>query len=236
MEPWKALRLLALVGLWVVVPGRCASATFDNPPSAYPHTLDGVFTPLHEWSDIQPIVGNYSYLYLDYQWNDIAQQGTLWLMNDWVKMSQTPDPQWFNYFNISYGADTFEVWIYPAAPLSDEFLLKGNPVAGQAAYGWGPSPNLSSPHTMYEFFIPNFPALPTGSYYTGWECDPIISIGCQRDTGWITSPRAGGGSDSGATPEPASLFLFGSGVIGVWGLMRRKLRRLGSRNTLAAMS
>jgi hypothetical protein len=211
-------------------PARCDSIIY-NPPSQYPHTLDGYFTgwnpinppPTYEWYDITPIKGVYSYLYLDY-----TTDGTLWLMNDWVGNTQGIGDNQYNYFNISYGNNDFQAWMY-LDPNRDHFELNGQPLPRTdwaAAYGFGPSPNDLEDHTMYEFYIKNFPALPKGSYYRGTECDFLGPGGkCMYDQIWLMSPQQGGGNYDGPapTPEPTAMLLLSSGALLLWGFTRRKI-------------
>jgi len=126
---------------------RCSTL---NGPSAFPHIVDGVFDT-NERSDITPIKGTYSYFYTDYVGN------TLYVMNDWLNGTSTSTIP--NMFTISALGDTWTLDIFG----NNTYTLNqtaGGPATGiafAAAAGFGPSPNDTTPHTMYEFSI-TFPA------------------------------------------------------------------------------
>jgi hypothetical protein len=194
--------------------------TIAFPPPGDPFSQSG-------WSQITPIVGQYSYLYIDYM-----TDGTLLILNDWHgDPNDIAGTNLYNYFNITDGSDDYQVWVY-ANPADDVIEDNGAPISGSGYYYYGTSPTDSSPHTIYEFEIPGFSPGPRGGggvYFNGSECDEIITNGCDLDNDpddipWLLAPDEGGGDDAEITPEPWSLLLLGTGAFALAGMVRRSAR------------
>jgi hypothetical protein len=111
--------------------------------------------PSDEWSDIPPINGEYSRIYFDYNGT------TFFCINDWVVnrldggVQGGLHPDEYNEFRFSILGNRYTLRLYP----DDTAELYVNGVLTdlselpnfQSATGWGPSPNLDIPHTIWEF-------------------------------------------------------------------------------------
>lgn len=130
-----------------------------NPRSAFPHTVDGQVTgwtpgaaPQHEWADVQPAVGRYTYLYVDYDGE------RLHLFNDWHYMDAVVDPSCYNRFDVTTGdgAEAWEIRVYGDRRV--EVRRNGEPVEGplyEGTAGFGPSPQVPDrPHAAWELAFP----------------------------------------------------------------------------------
>jgi hypothetical protein len=135
-------------------------------------TIDGQFTGWngksgeHEWSFVSPLRGQYALLYLNYD------QKNLYLLNDWLpNTTKEVPPGCFNYFQFTAGNDALEVRAYGDQHL--EATLNGVDVSaqGQSATGFHSSPNLATPHTIFEFRLP----VPDMSSFQMSMCDPSSS-------------------------------------------------------------
>jgi hypothetical protein len=136
-------------------------------------TIDGQFTgwngarsPSHEWSFATPLRGQYAVLYLSYL------NGNLYLLNDWLpNTTKEVPPRCFNYFQFTVGSDAFEVRAYGDQHL--EATLNGVDVSeqGESATGFHSSPNLDTPHSIFELRLP----VPDASAVQMSLCDPSSS-------------------------------------------------------------
>ncbi|MBK7988054.1 MAG: T9SS type A sorting domain-containing protein [Ignavibacteria bacterium] len=142
------------------------------------HKQDGAFTgdvynKKNEWSDIIPLKGRFSYLYLDY----CQQSGILYLLNDWVLGNSNYDSNsCYNLFKFSTGdgREKWEIRVFHSIVKgiivlrnSIDVTRDTNYVLG-GGYGFSPSPNDTTPHTIYEFAI----KAETGVFYMPVQDDP----------------------------------------------------------------
>jgi hypothetical protein len=130
------------------------------PGSRYPHTPDGQFTGFDpvsganvgEWSDVAPAKGMYTYFYGDYQ------DGKLNILNDWFFNGDKIDPDCYNEFYVWTGGGS-EQWTIRAYADRKVTVLKNGVLVDPAtsgvsgSAGYGPSPNVAAPHTIYELQI-----------------------------------------------------------------------------------
>ncbi|MFO0677543.1 MAG: Ig-like domain-containing protein [Polyangiaceae bacterium] len=158
---------------------RAAPAPVQNPGSKFGHTADGKFTGFGgsgagdagtsdatapatgdaagvEWSDVKPAKGMYTYFYADFDGQN------LWILNDWFYNGDNIDPDCYNQFNAWTGGGT-ERWDIRAygnqrvEVRKNGVLVEGNASGVTGGAGYFGSPNVSSPHTIYEIKIPAAP-------------------------------------------------------------------------------
>ena len=227
---WSLIILLTIGGLFAFK-DQAWGQQINNPPSTYPHTVDGFFTDwvpgalcppgalcTYEWFDISPQVGQYSKVYFDYT-------GTrFYIMNDWIVNTGGMNPTDYNLFTITADKDSWDLRVYGDGTVT---LLKNgvpDPTA-QGAYGFGSSPNLNTNHTMWEIAIdvgssriiedpkdprsPGQPPVPDPEFPEGFYVDL----------------HPGGGSTSQPVPEPSTFILLGSGLVGIIVFGRKRLFR-----------
>jgi hypothetical protein len=158
-----------------------APAAVDNKKSGYAHTADGAFTDWtkgktkdFEYFDVNAARGMYSYFYADHD-------GTrLFMLNDWFYNGDSIDPDCFNQFGVwtGGGQERWDIRAYGDQHI--EVRLNGTLLAAEdkrvsGGYGLGPSPNLDTPHTIYEISIETAP----GAWGVQLH-DPGPTFGCER--------------------------------------------------------
>lgn len=142
------------------------------------HKQDGSFTSdiynkKNEWNDIIPLKGRFSYLYLDY----CQTSGVLYLLNDWVLGSSNYDSSsCYNLFKFSTGdgREKWEIRVFHSIIKGIKVMRNNIDVSKDTnyvlggGYGFSPSPNDTTPHTIYEFAI----KVETGVFYMPAQDDP----------------------------------------------------------------
>ncbi len=183
-----------------LVPPGGEPGTVVNPKSQYPHTVDGEFTDWsaenppaeHEWYDVIPAVGQYTYAYFDYDGQ------YLYILNDWKYNDVAAlKPDCYNHF-VAFtggGMEQWDVLVYGSGKI--EVLRNGDPYEGEASgwAGFGKSPLYDKPHSIFELRLP---ALPGG--FGVQLHDPGPSFNCEQDmatepTNFQGSLEPVGGSD-----------------------------------------
>ncbi len=131
--------------------------------SAYKHTVDGAFTDWkdststkYEWSDIKPAKGMYTYFYADYDGTNLN------ILNDWFFNGENIDPDCYNLFQVWTGGGKQQWEIRAFGDKHVEVLQNGQKVDAkskgvQAGFAYASSPNVATPHTMYEIMLPADP-------------------------------------------------------------------------------
>jgi hypothetical protein len=145
---------LAVVGSnsLTVTTAAAASKAITNNASKFTHVPDGMFTDANEWSDVTPAKGMYTYFYGDFQ------DGQLNILNDWFFNSDKIDSDCYNEFYVWTGGGS-EEWTIRAYADRKVTVLKNGVVVDPATSGvaggagFGPSPNVKEPHTIYELQI-----------------------------------------------------------------------------------
>ena len=146
------------------------------------HVIDGVFTDSvyggkKEWSDITPLLGRFSNLYMDYCNNNKI----MYLLNDWYLGTAKYDSNsCYNKFELitGGGSERWEIWVYHSIAKGIKVIRNGvvvaendvidtNFVVGGKA-GFGSSLLYAEEHTIYEFAI----KVKSGVFYLPAEHDP----------------------------------------------------------------
>jgi len=175
------------------------------------HIVNGAFDT-DEWDAITPQTGIYSYFYCD------VADSNLYIMNDWCNTDPgfelaTNDTQWNTFLFTDANDDDWEFRVFADGDVTVwENTIEVTDSGIIAAYGFGPSLNVSNNHTLYEVMIPGNLIGPD-FYPRIKEKDPRFpdDIG---DGGWTD-----GGEDGFITPEPATICLLGLGALS---LIRKK--------------
>jgi hypothetical protein len=176
----------------------------------------------YEWYDNTPQPGKFSKIYYDYIVDSAGSH--FYIMNDWMVNTTGSATTDYNEFVIEMGSDTYDLKIYGNGSLT--LTKNGLPdlTPHDADYGFGASPNLATPHTMWEISLD----LPPGTVIDG-PFDPA-SWGTSTTTGNIQDPNLrrvkitlapGGGTTSDPIPEPSTLLLV-LGASATLPLLRRR--------------
>ena len=157
--------------------GVCRPAR--NPSSAYPHTVNGTFTDWmpgtnapYEWFDIQPAVGRYTYLYVDFDGH------RLHLLNDWHYMGSDVSATCYNEFNVftGGGAEHWNIKVYGDGHIDvtrNDMPYMSPDIDGAKSFGRSPQvPDVD--HTIWEL---SFPAEP-GAWHVALH-DPGPTFNCE---------------------------------------------------------
>lgn len=117
-----------------------------QPPLGAAHVVDGRFTG-GEWEAATRIEGLMTDVYVD------LQDGRLYFLNDWRSNTEGIRPDCFNYFRLTVGDEDIELRVFGSGEV--EVTRDGVDVSDNAvgAYGFGPSPMVEEPHTIYEFSL-----------------------------------------------------------------------------------
>jgi len=196
------------------------------------HKIDGRFTQLRdgtrEWSGITPMVGRFSTLYLDY----CAERKVMYLMNDWLIGSSSYNRSCYNLFDFTTGNGS-EHWRIKVTHDSTNpviVILNGKDVTKDTTlvigggYGYGPSPNDTTPHTIYEFAVVVSEGLfiiPTGSDPVQYIPSTVTSLECDENgvEGWglIREPniRTATFGSNGVTTQQHERYIPQGGVVGL---------------------
>ncbi len=178
-----------------------------NPGSKFPHAIDGAFTGFkdtsstgYEWSDVTSAQGMFTKFYADFDGKN------LWILNDWTYRGERVNPDCYNLFNLwtSGGTEQWEIRAYGDQHV--EVRKNGQLVDAKAAgvkggASFGASPNLDTPHTIYEIGVP------AGA--GGWGVrlhDPGPTFQCSRLEGEPTGVAAsstGSGKSSMTMLDPS---------------------------------
>jgi hypothetical protein len=196
-----------------------ASKPITNSGSQFTHVPDGTFTDFNpitgtnagEWSDVTPAKGMYTYFYGDYK------DGKLNILNDWFFNSEKIEPDCYNEFYVWTGGGS-EQWTIRAYADRKVSVLKNGVVVEPSTggvtggAGYGPSPNVKEPHTIYELQIAALP----GAWGVRLH-DPGPTYSCKRlatEPSHIQGTLGLAGASSGVTidstkkptaPMPATL-------------------------------
>jgi len=184
----------------------------------YPHATDGAFTdwdpeePLAlgtEWSDVQPLEGQFTWLYVDYDGEKIH------ILNDWHYNDATPpDPACYNEFDFSSNGTDLNIKVYGDQTIV--VMLDGAPadIESEGGSGFGRSPMVPDrDHTLWELAI----TVPPGP----WSCrlhdpgpDPQSSCEDLATEEHVLEGEAvaGGGLVVRASSGPVLLGAAGSGA------------------------
>jgi hypothetical protein len=130
----------------------------------------------NEWSDITPITGKYSLIYID--WVVSGTTGTFYCINDWMVNQDDNDVNGgllsneYNRFNFVMDGNSYEIRIYPNG--TGQIYKNGAPATlnnFRSACSWTTSPNLPTVnHTIWEWA---FDVMGTTTTTTQWVgCDP----------------------------------------------------------------
>ncbi len=196
------------------------------------HKIDGRFTQLsdgsREWNGIAPMVGRFSTLYLDY----CNERKVMYLMNDWLIGSSQYNRSCYNLFDFTTGNGR-EHWRIKVTHDSTNpviVLLNGKDVSKDTTlvigggYGYGPSPNDTTPHTIYEFAVVVTEGLfiiPTGSDPVQYIPSTRTSLECDENgvEGWglIREPtiRTATFTSGGITTQQYERYIPQGGVVGL---------------------
>jgi len=196
------------------------------------HKIDGRFTQLRdgtrEWSGITPMVGRFSTLYLDY----CSERKVMYLMNDWLIGSSSYNRSCYNLFDFTTGNGR-EHWRIKVTHDSTNpviVVLNGKDVTNDSTlvigggYGYGPSPNDTTPHTIYEFAVVVSEGLfiiPTGSDPVQYIPSTVTSLECDDNgvEGWglIREPniRTATFGSGGVTTQQHERYIPQGGVVGL---------------------
>jgi hypothetical protein len=196
------------------------------------HKIDGRFTQLsdgsQEWNGIAPMVGRFSTLYLDY----CDERKVMYLLNDWRIGSSRYNRSCYNLFDFTTGNGR-EHWRIKVTHDSTNpviVLLNGKDVSKDTSlvigggYGYGPSPNDTTPHTIYEFAVVVSEGLfiiPTGSDPVQYIPSTRTSLECDENgvEGWglIREPtiRTATFTSGGVITQQYERYIPQGGIIGL---------------------
>lgn len=179
-------------------------APVTNAGSAYRHAADGAFTDFvegaaqFEWFDVRPAKGMYSYFYADFDGSN------LWLLNDWFFAGEKIDPDCYNQFGVwtGDGAERWDIRAYGNKKIEvrkDGKLVDTQATGIEGGYSFGPSPNVKTPHTLYELKIPAKP----GRWGVQLH-DPGPTFHCSQRMG-DPAPLQGGVGAPGGGPRASTV-------------------------------
>ena len=194
-------------GTLTVTTAAQPSQAMTIPGSTFDHTPDGQFTDFDvttgsnagEWSDVTPAKGMYTYFYGDFK------DGNLNILNDWFFNTDKIDPDCYNEFYVWTGGGS-EQWTIRAYADRKVTVLKNGAVVDPATSGvsggagYGPSPNVKEPHTIYELQI----AAQPGTWGVRLH-DPGPTYSCSRLSSEPTNIQGTlgvGSTTSGVTIDP----------------------------------
>lgn len=130
----------------------------DSPPAqtcVEAKTIDGNIGS-NEWYGYVPARGRYTDLYAAFC------NGILYVANDWVLADELPNEgRCYNLFELytGDGAEQWGVYVYHDPKKSIRVVRNGVDVSNDSMtvfggkFGWGSSPRLSKPHSVYEFGV-----------------------------------------------------------------------------------
>ncbi len=110
------------------------------------HVIDGAFTG-DEWEGATRVEGLFTDVYVDFR------GGRLYFLNDWRANVHGIGPACCNYFVLGVGEEQLELRVYGNGEVEvrrDGVVIEHD---AEGAYGFGPSPRVAEPHTIYEFSI-----------------------------------------------------------------------------------
>lgn len=196
------------------------------------HKIDGRFTKLRdgsqEWNGITPMVGRYSTLYLDY----CSERKVMYLMNDWLIGTSSYNRSCYNLFDFTTGNGS-EHWRIKVTHdstnpvivvLNGKDVTKDTTLVIGGGFGYGPSPNDTTPHTIYEFAVVVSEGLfiiPTGSDPVQYIPSTVTSLECDDKgvEGWglIREPniRTATFGSNGVTTQQHERYIPQGGVVGL---------------------
>jgi hypothetical protein len=139
-------------------------------------TSTAAIVPL-EWSDIQYTQGRYSRIYFDYIQGGGTQNGTFYVINDWMVnkadggVNGGLNPTEYNLFTFNLGNNNYNIKIFPDG--KSDLSFTGTDPNGvlnlTSATSWTTSPNEPNvDHTIWEFAFDVPPT--TITQFVG--CDP----------------------------------------------------------------
>lgn len=166
-------------------------ASAPSGPCSLPFTIDGNFTgyvatnpavaPMfqsYEWSTVPSLRGKFTYMY-SAACASSATSEMLYFINDWFTNTDAPiAPSCFNRFDFfdPGSQDAVELRVYGDHHVT--VFANGANVSSSAsgAAGFGSSPNMITPHSMFEFVI----TLPLSLAYTNelelYASDPCAGV------------------------------------------------------------
>jgi len=142
------------VGSWPNIDASLGS--YDGPSwSDYEHVTDGKFTTPYEWTVATKLDGRYAHMYMEVRL--VGESPRLYFINDWHRNKEGPiHAKCFNRFDF-FSPQTHEailVRVYGDHHI--EVYWNGQDVTGKSTgvAGFGPSADLSTPHSIFEFEMP----------------------------------------------------------------------------------
>lgn len=139
-------------------------------PSTDTHVVDGAFTG-EEWTGATRLEGLFTDVYMDYR------AGRLYFLNDWRSNDEGITPNCYNYFQIRVGTGYLDLRVFGDGHVEVTRDYVPVELGAEGAYGFGPSPAWSTPHTIYEFSIPLVAAQIDVCCF-----DPVTSSSCDQLT------------------------------------------------------